>query len=90
MSTDLLKLFGGSSMEEHPGTLADRLVAAEFAVKFQNDLGVKRRTKLCGHAIDPPVPMLTLHRSPHLLKMLGVVIHKRNRRHSSCGGFLAE
>jgi hypothetical protein len=54
MSTDLLKLFGGSSVEEHPGALADRLVAAEFAVKFQNDLGVKRQTKLCGHAIDPP------------------------------------
>ena len=53
MSTDFLELFGRSCVEEHPGTLADRLVAAEFAIKFQNDLSVKRRTKLYGHANTP-------------------------------------
>jgi hypothetical protein len=45
------KLCGGA-----PRHVADRLVAAEFAVKFQNDLSVKRRTKLYGHAISPKLP----------------------------------
>jgi hypothetical protein len=36
--------------------LADRLVATEFVIKFQNDLGVKRRTKFYGHAIPPTRP----------------------------------
>ena len=66
-----------------PGTLADRLVAAEFAIKFQNDLSVKRRTKLYGHANPPHAFYPTLHRSPYHLKMPGAVMHKRNRRQSS-------
>jgi hypothetical protein len=70
-------------VEEHPATLADRLVAAEFAVKFQNDLSVKRRTKLYGHAISPKLPTRRCTAARYLLKMPGAVMHKRNRRQSS-------
>jgi hypothetical protein len=61
MPTDGFQVLGRCRVQQQSNSLADRLVAAEFIEKLNDEIGVERRIKLVHHLIPPPAPLQGLH-----------------------------
>jgi hypothetical protein len=53
MPTDGFQVIGRCGVQQQPNSLADRLVAAEFIEKLNDEIGVERRIKLVHHENSP-------------------------------------
>jgi hypothetical protein len=61
MPTDGFQVIGRCGVQQQPNSLADRLVAAEFIEKLNDEIGMERRIKLVHHENSPPAPIRGSH-----------------------------